>query len=130
MIREDAPEKAVTSPMHERSLVHSLLRQVHEIQSSHREGRVVAIRVTMGEFSGVDADLFSSAFGELVATSPLRGASLELEIVPLTAYCPNCDTEFLVTHFQFICPTCSHRQLMIIRGEGIQLENVVMETPS
>ena len=116
--------------MHERSLVHSLLRQVREIQANHREGRVVVVRVTLGEFSGVDADLFAIAFDELVVTSPLYGASLELETVPLTAHCLDCDNEFLVARFQFICPTCSNRRLTIIRGVGIQLENVVMETPS
>lgn len=114
--------------MHERSLVHSLLRQVSDLQAKQREGRVVIIRVTMGEFSGVDSELFISAFEELVESSPVRGASLELKTVPLTAHCPACDQEFVIERFQFVCPTCFNRRLNIVRGEGMQLENIVMET--
>lgn len=118
----------VDSPMHERSLVNSLLRQVSELQARQHEGRVIVIRVTMGEFSGVDADLFTSAFEELVESSPVRGASLELTTVPLTAFCSTCEQEFVIHRFRFICPFCSNRRLRVVRGEGLQLENIVMET--
>lgn len=114
--------------MHERSLVNSLLRQVSELQAGQTEGRIVTIRVSMGEFSGVDIELFIGAFEEMVIDSPVSGATLEVQAVPLTARCRACGEEFQVMRFFFSCPVCSHHLVTVVRGEGIQLENVVVET--
>lgn len=114
--------------MHERSLVRSLLRQVFALQPSDGGGRVVEIRVTMGEFSGVDAELFALAYEELVDETALAGAVLRLRSVPLTARCGECGREFEVVRFQFACPGCDDRRVEVIRGEGIQLESLIVET--
>ena len=113
--------------MHERSLVQALLKQVHTLQTERGAERVVAVRVSVGEFSGVEADLFRSAFTELVEGSPICGALLELCEVPLEARCQSCSREFIVVNFQFKCPRCENGQVDIVRGEGLMLESVTLE---
>lgn len=88
---------------------------------------MVAVRVSVGEFSGVEADLFHSAFEELVDDSPICGARLELQAVPLEARCQVCSCEFAVVNFQFRCPRCDDSRLDIVRGEGLMLESVTLE---
>ena len=53
--------------MHERSLVRSLLAQVQALAAEHPADRVAAIRVRIGEFSGVEPELLQSAYEELAA---------------------------------------------------------------
>ena len=113
--------------MHERSIVRALLKQVHELQTERKAGRVVAVRVSVGEFSGVEADLLRSAFDDLVDDSPICGAQLELRVVPLEASCSSCSCEFAVVNFQFKCPRCDDSQVDIVRGEGLMLESVTLE---
>lgn len=113
--------------MHERSLVRALLTQVRELQLANGAARVLAVKVSIGDFAGVDAELFRSAFDELSVVSAIGNAKLELERVPLEVRCPSCVCVFVARGFQFKCPTCGDSRVEIIRGEGLVLESVVLD---
>ena len=113
--------------MHERSLARALLRQVQQIADENLAARVVSIRVQIGEFSGVEAELIASAYEDLVADTPLRHAALELQRVPLEAVCGQCGSRFRIKRFNFQCDYCSGNQLTIRGGEEMLLESVTME---
>lgn len=113
--------------MHERSLVRALLSQVQDLQAKQGAERVLTVRVSIGEFSGVESELVRSAFEEFVDDSPACGASLEVVNVPLESRCRICGCEFVVENFRFRCPQCGDARVDIIRGEGIVLESVTLE---
>ena len=113
--------------MHERSLVESLLRQVDRIVSQQRAHRATSIRATIGEFAGVESELFRTAFHDLVHDTAHRGASLELQHVPLRASCQDCEHSFLVPRFRFQCPQCGSLTTTIVEGEGLVLDSVIVE---
>lgn len=113
--------------MHEASLVHSLLQQVEDLLRAHGAQRVTCIRVSVGEFAGVEPELFRSAFELMAPQSVARGATLELQTVPLVARCEECQQEFHVERFEFVCPLCQHSTVSIIRGEELTLEDVTLE---
>ena len=113
--------------MHERSIVRALLRQVHEVRTERGAQNVCLVRVSVGEFSGVEPELFRNAFDELVDGSLISGAQLELSVVPMEACCNACSHEFVVQNFRFQCPQCEDVSLNIIRGEGLVLESVTLE---
>lgn len=113
--------------MHEQSLVRALFRQVSELQQARNACGVHVVRVSVGQFSGVEPELLQSAFDELIGDSHLAGAKLELVIVPLEARCRACSHEFAVPNFQFRCPRCRDRRVDILRGEGLVLESVTLE---
>lgn len=116
--------------MHERSLVQSLLRQVQQVASSHPACRVQAIRVRIGEFSGIEPRLLASAFDDLVQESPLQGTTLDVENVPLAAKCEQCGHEFQIERFSFQCVHCGSSELSLQGGEELLLESVTMEENS
>ena len=113
--------------MHERSLVEALLNQVERLMREQRAARVRVVRVSAGEFSGVEPELLRIAFVDLVDDSAVSGARLELEEVTLEAQCEDCGEEFAVERFRFQCPRCESRRIAIVRGEGLMLESVTME---
>ena len=112
--------------MHELSLARALLRQVEELRQSHHAGRLRSVRVSVGEFSGVDADLLDAAFCQLANGTPLEGTQLSIERVPLEARCGKCELDFLVYAFRFVCPHCAARDVEIIRGEELMLETLTL----
>lgn len=116
--------------MHERSLVQALMRQVQAIADRRRPSRVRAIRVRIGEFSGVDAELLASAYAEMAAGTPLRDAELIVERTTLQAQCRRCGTEVRVQEFAFVCPSCASRELAIVGGEELLLDSITLEEPS
>lgn len=115
--------------MHEASLVQSLLDQVAALLQQHGAQRVLTIRVSVGEFSGVELELFRSAYELLVDQTAARGAQLELRPVALRARCRACQCEFPVQQFRFQCPQCVSSQIEITQGEDLLLESVILEEP-
>ena len=113
--------------MHETGLVQDLLRQVTDIMQREQGSRVTSIRVRVGEFAGVEPELFRSAY-ETLAPHALPGAArLELEVVPLRARCTHCDVNFEVHDYRFECPDCQHTEVHVIQGDQLVLENVTLE---
>jgi hydrogenase nickel incorporation protein HypA/HybF len=113
--------------MHERSLVRALLRQVQAVASEHADSRVTTVRVQIGEFSGVEPELLAGAYDDLVGQTPLAGAKLDVQRVPLEAVCQQCGKRFHVDDYCFACKTCGSLKLTITGGEELLLESVVME---
>jgi hydrogenase nickel incorporation protein HypA/HybF len=113
--------------VHERSLVRSLIRQVAEIARQNGAARVASIRVQIGEFSGVEPNLFQSAFAEIASETTGWNPALVAELVPLAAQCRFCEKEFAVQDFRFSCPTCGNREVNITKGEELELVSVELE---
>jgi len=113
--------------MHELSLARPLLQQIDDLRSSRRGCTVRSARISVGEFSGVDATLLQSAFDQSTRGTSLDGAELFVEPVPLQARCRDCQTEFPVIGFRFVCPACEGHSTEILRGEELMLESVTFE---
>jgi hydrogenase nickel incorporation protein HypA/HybF len=113
--------------MHETSLVRSLLAQVATVLCDHPGARVERIRVEIGPLSGVEPLLISSAFERLVETTPCSGAALRIEQIDLAARCGDCDSEFPVEQFHFVCPACASNRVTILRGDEFRLLDVTIE---
>jgi hydrogenase nickel incorporation protein HypA/HybF len=88
---------------------------------------VISIRLRIGEFSGVEADLLASAYDQLVHDTTLAGATLEIRREPLTAVCDVCRDDFTIERFQFQCPNCGSSSLTFHAGEELMLESVVLD---
>ena len=113
--------------MHEFSLAHALLRQVDTLSRDQAARRVLAIRVSVGEFAGVEPELFRRAFEMLIDGTPMQEAQLHMDCVPLESRCNNCGRGFAVKRFRFECPDCHSRQVTIVRGQDLMLEDVTIE---
>jgi hydrogenase nickel incorporation protein HypA/HybF len=83
--------------------------------------------VRLGEFSGVEPELFASAFEELTSDSPMDGAALRLEQAPLEGVCDDCGNQFQIERFCFRCNRCGSTGLTVRGGEEVLLESVIFE---
>ena len=113
--------------MHEFSLVNMLLEQVDTLRREHTAERVASIRVSVGEFSGVEPGLFREAYEMLIEETPMRGAELQMNRVPLEGHCDDCGRDFVVERFRFACPDCSSQSVTVLRGQELVLESVALE---
>lgn len=68
--------------MHEYSIVQAMFDQIDRISAAHRARSVRRIRVRIGEFGGVDPELFRSAYEVYRIGTPCADAPLEIERVP------------------------------------------------
>ena len=68
--------------MHEYSIVQAMFEQIERLRQQHSAGNVRRIRVTIGEFAGVDPTLFESAYDVYRVHTPCEHALLQIERVP------------------------------------------------
>jgi hydrogenase nickel incorporation protein HypA/HybF len=113
--------------MHERSLARALLRQVQQVAAENSAGRVLSIRVRIGEFSGVEPELLASAYKDLVQDTPFCDATLDLEQVALQGRCDQCGNQFRIERFNFQCDRCGSVHLTLRGGEELLLDSVMLE---
>jgi hydrogenase nickel incorporation protein HypA/HybF len=111
--------------MHEVSIVQALLERV-EAEARGRSARAVhRLHVRIGELSGVDLDLFASAYEMLRETSPCGQAELEIESVPARWLCTSCRTS--LARGQILrCPDCAAPG-QLSQGDEIFLDRIEME---
>jgi len=110
--------------MHEYSLIRGLLSQVEGLRTQYQADRVTSIRLIIGEFSGVEADLLQSAFDDLSQGTSIAGADLAIQTTSLSGRCEDCDSVFLIEKYRFRCPHCDSTLVTIQQGEELLLETV------
>ena len=65
--------------MHEYSIVQAMFDQIERLRLDHRADAVRRIRVTIGEFAGVDPDLFQTAYDVYKIDTPCADARLQID---------------------------------------------------
>jgi hydrogenase nickel incorporation protein HypA/HybF len=112
--------------MHELSVALSILDVAAEEAGRQGGARVAAIHLRLGPLSGVVPDALRSAYDLAREGSPLAGAELVIEEVPLVAYCPACaEQRTLASPWQLCCPVCGTPTPEVVRGR--ELEVVALE---
>jgi hydrogenase nickel incorporation protein HypA/HybF len=114
--------------MHEFSLARTLWDQIDRLRCAHNAARVVEVRLGVGELAGVEPELLRSAFDLLMESSNLYSVQLHLEQIALEARCEECHREFLVHRFKFECPMCGGNRINVLRGDGLILQQVTLES--
>jgi hydrogenase nickel incorporation protein HypA/HybF len=113
--------------MHELSIGQSLLDLIAEHVPPHRRPYVRVVRLRVGELSGVVPESLEFCFEALVAGTPLAGARLEIERVPIRLRCDACRLDFPVAAVRLSCPSCGGTAARTLAGTELDLEEVELE---
>ena len=114
--------------MHEESLIRALLRQAENLAVQHAAIAVEEIELEIGPLSGAEPLLLESAFDRIKGTSDLCGcATLSIRSIDLEALCLDCQRDFAIDDFRFVCRYCESTSLQIMRGDSLTLLNVRLQ---
>lgn len=112
--------------MHELSIALSMIEQIESVAAKH-SGRVRSAQVKIGVLSGVDCEALRFAWEIARAGTPLAGAALEIESVPLLVRCPVCGETHAAEIQSIACPRCITPEQQILAGRELQLASLEME---
>lgn len=76
--------------MHEFSFASGIAKRVREFAEARGVGRIVEVRIAIGELSCLDAEQLRFCFGAITSATPLRECALRIEKVGAMVECPNC----------------------------------------
>jgi hydrogenase nickel incorporation protein HypA/HybF len=114
--------------MHELSIAVSLVELAAEKAASLGEVRVLALHVRLGALCGVVEESLRFCFELAARGTPVEGARLEVEAVPLAALCPRCgDEREPAVPWRLACPACGAPLPEMLRGRELELAALEVE---
>ena len=115
--------------MHELSIASSLVDLVTQQLQEAGAVRARAVRLRIGALSCVHRDALLFSFQLVTEGTPLEGAILEIESVPVTVYCAKCEAIVALENIQrFRCPVCETASADIRSGQELELHSIEFES--
>ncbi len=107
--------------MHELGIAQQTLDMA--VAETRRQGasRVLALRLRIGDLSGVVPEALQFALETIVEGTPAAGARIDIERVVPACYCVHCKSEFEASNYSYVCPDCGESSLDIRRGKEMDL---------
>jgi hydrogenase nickel incorporation protein HypA/HybF len=108
--------------VHELSVALSLIELATEQAKAAGAGRVEAVHLRLGRLAGVAADALAFSFEIASCGTPVDGARLVIEEVPVTVFCPQCKVERAVSEDEWLrCPVCRSLAQDVTHGRELEL---------
>jgi hydrogenase nickel incorporation protein HypA/HybF len=118
----------MVSEMHEVGIMQSALDIALEWAQRQGAARIHRLGLRVGALSGVVPDALEFAFEVLKQDTPAATARLEVETIPLRAYCPDCEREFTAEAFWVVCPDCDRMDTEIRQGRELEVAYVELSS--
>jgi hydrogenase nickel incorporation protein HypA/HybF len=113
--------------MHEYSIVQALVDRVDSEVKARGATSVQRLSVRIGELSGVDPDLFTTAYNTFRERTICDGAALYVTIVPARWTCERCGQR-IAAGSVLRCDICGSAA-RLAEGDEIILDRIEMEVP-
>lgn len=81
--------------------------------------RTVTVRI--GRLAGVVPETLRHYFDLLAPETPLAGAALVIEEVPIRGHCADCTADFTIDTLAFTCPVCGSGFVDLLSGRELQV---------
>jgi hydrogenase nickel incorporation protein HypA/HybF len=113
--------------LHEYSVVQALIGRVEKEAAARGATSVHGLRVSLGELSGVEPELLTTAYNTFRERTICAGADLVLRRVEAAWACPRC--EIAISRGAALrCTICS-QPARLVHGDELILESIDMEVP-
>ena len=110
--------------MHELAIAESVV----QIANRHADGRqVTKVYLKVGHLRQVVPSALAFSFELVAQGTPVEGAQLEMEEVPVAGKCRGCGAESQLTEFPLQCAACGAFDLEILQGEELYVESLELE---
>jgi hydrogenase nickel incorporation protein HypA/HybF len=110
--------------LHELAIADSVV----QIASRHADGRqVTKVYLKVGHLRQVVPSALTFSFELVAQGTPLEGAELEMEEIPVTGKCRECGAENRPTEFPLQCGACGAFDLEVLQGEELYVESLELE---
>jgi hydrogenase nickel incorporation protein HypA/HybF len=114
--------------LHEYSLVEALVRRVEDEARKRQALAVHGLSVRVGELSGVDPELFQTAYETFRAGTLCENAPLALTRVAASWSCPRCRRP-IARGQALSCPECKEPARLDEGGDALTLDGIDLEVP-
>jgi hydrogenase nickel incorporation protein HypA/HybF len=97
------------------------------IPADMQGARVQRVNLQVGRLSAIVPDSLLFCFDLVIKDTPLEGAELSIEEVPVVARCKDCQTQWTVTEPVFICNACQSGAIDMLSGRELDITSIEIE---
>jgi hydrogenase nickel incorporation protein HypA/HybF len=116
--------------MHELSIAASIVESVTEAASAHPGARVKEVRLRVGALASVVEDSLKFCWELATEGTPLAGATLAIDMLPVIVHCDACGIDAEIEGVQsFRCPKCGELAGDLRQGRELEIESIELEEP-
>ncbi|MEO8111569.1 MAG: hydrogenase maturation nickel metallochaperone HypA [Ginsengibacter sp.] len=116
--------------MHEVSIAQSIIDTMEAELAEDEYKFVREVHVKIGVLSSVEHKLLEHVFQFVIEGSPFSNCNLHTELVEVLVECEQCNKNFNVENYLFVCPDCNKPSSKIIEGNELTIYKIIMEEPS
>jgi hydrogenase nickel incorporation protein HypA/HybF len=110
--------------LHELAIADSVV----QIAGRHAEGRqITKVYLKVGHLRQVVPSALTFSFELVAQGTPVEGAELEMEEIPVAANCRGCGVENHPTEFPLQCAACGSFDLEVVQGEELYVESLELD---
>lgn len=113
--------------MHELSITQNIIKISSEEALKHNASKVKEIRIKVGELSGLIPSCIQYYFDIASKGTPVEGALLNIEKIPISIRCSDCNYEGNIKEKSYNCPLCESYNVKIVRGNEFLIDSMEVE---
>lgn len=108
-------------------MVSSIFNIINDQIKENGIQRVLEVNLVVGDLTGVEDMTMKACFELFAQSTPVEGAVLKIEHVPIKARCRKCGNEFSIQKMMYRCTACGNESVSIISGKELYIDNMQVE---
>ncbi|MDJ0828230.1 MAG: hydrogenase maturation nickel metallochaperone HypA [Desulfobacterales bacterium] len=111
--------------MHEMGIAMQIVEIATEsIPKDMAHARVARVNLKVGKLAAVVPESLRFCFEVATRETPLAGAELHIEEIPVEARCNDCNHEWTISEPVFTCQKCNSGAIKILSGRELDIETI------
>jgi len=111
--------------MHEMGIAMQILEiATASIPDDMPEVRVEKVNLRVGKLAAIVPESLRFCFDIAAKDTPLDGAVLDIEEIPVVAVCNDCRHQWTIDEPVFSCPECKSGAIQIVSGRELDIESI------
>lgn len=116
--------------MHEVSICQGIINSLETEMKEDKLEQVREVYLKVGILSCIEPVILNSVFSLMIEETPLQRAVLKISIVDVLAECEQCNRQYKVEKYMFVCPDCGDPLSKIIEGNELRIYKIISEEPA
>ena len=113
--------------MHELAIAESIVNSVLAEAAKRDNARVTSVAVRIGALNDIVPDALQFGFESIIIDTPLAGAVLKIESIPIKGQCRSCHKDFEVEEYVFVCPNCYAGDIEVTQGQELEIAYIELD---
>lgn len=113
--------------MHEMGIAQNILDIALDAANKEGARKITKINLIAGELRGIVPLQLTFCFGIAAKDTIASEAYLDIESVPVSGHCNQCEADFPIEEYQYLCPKCNSKDIQITGGTELRIKDIEIE---